>query len=82
MDDPTMNEPLPYWIETPVEPRRCLLCDAPGEVHCSAESRPRDIRAARAGRFDLHLFVLCQPCADRAHKRLRLIETVLEMNYK
>jgi hypothetical protein len=77
-----MHEETPYWITQPVEPRHCLLCAAPGTVHCTLELQPRRVLASRGGKCSLYLFALCQPCADRAHARLRLIETVLEMNHK
>lgn len=74
MTDDLLEDPLPYWIQTPLEPRRCLVCKAPAEAHCTLKYHPHDISAARAGKYSLHLFALCEDCLrlSRRHPRVLL----------
>jgi hypothetical protein len=82
MTDELMEDPLPYWIETPPEPQHCLLCHALDVVPCVCESRRKDIRAGRSVGRTQHFFSLCRPCLSRAYARRKLIETVLEMKHR
>jgi len=82
MNDQLMEDPLLYWIETPPEPQRCLLCHADDVVPCVCDARPKRIRAGRRSVRTEYLFSLCRPCLSRVHARRKLIETVLEMNHR
>jgi len=82
MTDELMEDPLPYWIETPSEPQRCLLCHAHDVVPCVGTSHRKSIRAGRRFARTEYLFSLCRPCLSRVHARRKLIETVLEMNHR
>ena len=78
MTDQTAHDELPFWINTPPEPRCCLVCKAPGEAHCTLESHPRDIRAARASNYSLHVFALCRDCLRIARRHPRILQRLLE----
>ena len=67
-----------HCINTPVEPRRCLLCKAPGEAHCTLESHPHSICAGRTGTYTLHFFALCQQCLRIARRQPRILQSILE----
>jgi hypothetical protein len=76
------NEPaqenLPYWINTPPERPRCLVCTAPGEAHCTLESHSHGVQATRTGNFSLHLFALCRDCLRLARKHPKILQAILE----
>ena len=78
MTDQTTHEELPYWINTPPEPRRCLVCTAPGEAHCTLQSHPHGIQAARADDYALHLFALCRDCLRIARRHPGILRAILE----